>query len=138
MSDAKKQVMHQWFEEVWNKGRAEAIAEMAAADMIVHGLGEEMRGPEGFKPFHTSFRDAFPDIVVTVEDVICEGSICAARWTATGTHRGAGLGFAATDKRMSVSGMTWARIDGNGQLSEGWNSFDRLGMLQQLGVIPAP
>ena len=60
MSDAKKQVMHQWFEEVWNKGRAEAIAEMAAADMIVHGLGEEMRGPEGFKPFHTSFLTRSP------------------------------------------------------------------------------
>jgi len=136
MSDAYKQFVHQWFEEVWNKGRAEAIGDMVAANSIVHGLGEDMAGPEGFKPFHASFRDAFPDIVVTVDDVICEGTLCAARWSAAGTHRGGGLGVPATGRRMSVTGMTWVRFDANGQLCEGWNSFDRLGMLQQLGVIP--
>lgn len=135
MSDAMKQVMHRWFEEVWNKGRADAIDEMVASDSVVHGLGDVMRGPDGFKPFHTAFRDAFPDIVVTVDDVICEGNLAAARWTATGTHRGAGLGVPATGKPMRVTGMTWARFDEQNQLCEGWNSFDRLGMLQQLGVI---
>jgi steroid delta-isomerase-like uncharacterized protein len=137
MSDAKKQFVRLWFEEVWNKGRADAIDELAAVNTVVHGLGDVMRGPEGFKPFHSAFRDAFPDIQVTVDDVICEGDMVAARWTAKGTHRGAGLGFGATGRTMQVTGMTFARIDADGRLCEGWNSFDRLGMLQQLGVVPA-
>jgi steroid delta-isomerase-like uncharacterized protein len=70
-----------------------------------------------------------------VDDVICEGDLVAARWTAAGTHRGAGLGVPATGKPMRVTGMTWARFDQNGRLAEGWNSFDRLGMLQQLGIV---
>ena len=136
MSESNKQFVRQWFEEVWNKGRADAIDEMAAVNCIVHGLGgEDLQGSAGFKPFHAAFRDAFPDIVITVDDVIYEGDQVAARWTASGTHRGAGLGFPATNKPMRVTGMTWARVDANGQLCEGWNSFDQLGMLQQLGVI---
>ena len=136
MSEGNKQFIRNWFEEVWSKGRADAIDEMAASDTVVHGLGEVMRGIDGFKVFHTAFRDAFPDMVITVDDVICEGQMVAARWTATGTNRGDGLGFPATGKSMTVTGMTFARMDANGQLCEGWNSFDQLGMLQQLGVIP--
>ena len=138
MSEARKQLMHRWFEEVWNKGRADAIDEMASPSCLVHGLGEPMRGPAGFKPFHSAFRDAFPDLQVTIDHVICEGDMVAARWTASGTHRGNGLGFPATNKPMRVTGMTFACYDDNGQLCEGWNSFDQLGMLQQLGIVAGP
>ena len=134
MSEANKALVRRWFKEVWNDGRAAAIDEMLAADSVVHGLGDEMRGVDAFKPFHAAYRDAFPDVQITVEAVIAEGDMVAARWSATGTHRGDGLGFPATHQRAHFTGMTMCRVR-NGKLVEGWNTFDQLGMMQQLGVV---
>ena len=65
MSEENKALVQRWFEEVWNKGRAEAVVEMFASDGIAHGLsddaGSPLRGPEAFKEFHARFRGAFPD-----------------------------------------------------------------------------
>jgi predicted ester cyclase len=70
-------LIRRWFEEVWNQGRAEAIGEMLDVDGIVHGLSDDnkqaLRGPDAFRVFHKAFHEAFPDIVVTVEDTISEG-----------------------------------------------------------------
>lgn len=61
--EANKALVRRWFEEVWNKGRAEAIDEMFAADGVAHGLsdgaGNPLKGPADFKPFHETFRGAF-------------------------------------------------------------------------------
>lgn len=83
MSEENKALVRRWFEEVWNKGRADAIDEMFAADGIAHGLaddsGSPLRGTDGFRVFHQKFRSAFPDLVVTVEDAIAEGDTVVAR-----------------------------------------------------------
>jgi len=130
-----KALVRRWFEEVWNKGRADAIGEMLMPDAAVHGLGVPAKGPEGFKPFHAAFRDAYPDVHVVLDDVIAEGDLVAARWTAKATHRGAGLGFPATGRPVTITGMVFIRVR-DGKIVEGWNNFDQLGMLQQLGQIP--
>ena len=137
MSEASKALVRRWFEEVWNQGRVETIDEMFAADGVAHGLGEPLRGPAGFKPFHAAFRNAFPDIRITLDEVIAEGDLVAYRFTASGTHRGDGLGLAATNTRAQFTGMGMARVR-NGKLVEGWNNFDELGMFQQLGVVQRP
>ena len=84
MSEENKALMRRWFEEVWNKGRAEAIPEMVADEGIAHGLSDDpaspLRGPAGFLPFHTQFREAFPNIEVVVEDQLAEGDLVATRW----------------------------------------------------------
>src|SRR5882762_8198387 len=98
--EANKALIHRWFEEVWNKGRTEAIAEMLAADAVIHGLSDDSKVPwqglEGFKEFHAKFREAFPNIIVTVEDTVCEGDMIAARCSVRARHTGDALGFAAT------------------------------------------
>jgi steroid delta-isomerase-like uncharacterized protein len=137
MSSDNKALIRQWFDEVWNTGRESAIDELMANGGLVHGLGEDLVGPAGFKPFHRAFRDAFPDMIVHLDQVIAEGDTVAARWTATGTHRGDGLGFAATGRPVSFTGMVFARI-ADGKLVEGWNSMDQLGMMQQLGIVDRP
>ena len=134
MSEANKALVRRWFEEVWNQGRVESIDELYAADGRVHGLGDLPPGPPGFKPFHAAYRNAFPDMHLVLEDVIAEGDKVAYRWTATATHRGDGLGFAATDRPAQFSGMGFVRIR-NGKLVEGWNNFDQFGLMQQLGVV---
>ena len=84
-----KSLIRRWFEEVWNQKREAAIDELAAPDVIVYGLGPQNPPPRGREPFITfwrQFRGAFPDIRITVEDVIAERDLTCARISFTGTH----------------------------------------------------
>jgi steroid delta-isomerase-like uncharacterized protein len=137
MSAENKALVERWFEEVWNKGRVEAIDEMFAPDAVAHGLGGDIRGPEEFKVFHAAYRQAFPDVRIQVDEIVAEGDVVAFRLTARGTHMGDGLGFAATSRAASFVVMGTARI-ANGRIVEGWNVIDNMGMLTQLGVVTPP
>lgn len=138
MSEENKALIRRWFEEVWNKGREEAINEMFAEDGIAHGLadesGEPLRGPTGFKPFFRNFRTAFPYIEVVVEDTVTEGDKVAARCTVRGKHQSDSLGFAATQRPMEITGMTIVRVR-DGKIIEAWNNFDFMSMFKQLGAL---
>ena len=135
--EKNKALMRRWFEEVWNKGRAEAINEMMAEDCVNHGLsedGEPLRGASGFLPFHTQFRESFPDIAVVVEDTIAEGDKVVARCSVRGKHVGDSLGFKATQKTAEFDGIAIARLK-DGKFVESWNNFDFMKMYKQLGAI---
>ncbi len=138
MSEENKALLRRWFEEVWNKGRSDAIDEMFAADGIAHGLsdseGTPLRGPNDFKPFHEIFRGAFPDVEVVVEDVIAEGDLVAARCSVRGKHTGDHLGVAASNAPVQFTGMSMVRIK-DGKIVEAWNNFDFLQMNKQIGAI---
>ena len=131
-------VVRRWFEEVWNRGRADAIDEMFAEDGVAHGLGSEgvesLRGPANFRAFHQRFREAFPGIEVVVDDAISEGDRVAARCTVRARHEGDSLGFAATKRAVEFTGMTFARVR-DGKIVEAWNNFDFMSMFQQLGAL---
>lgn len=136
MSKENVALVYRWFDEVWNKGRAEAIDEMFAADGIAHGLGEvgiDVEGPAAFKPFFERLRGAFSEFEVTIEDALAEDDRVAARWTARLTHVGDQLGIPPTNKQAIVSGMTFARVR-DGQIVEAWNNWDIHGLMQQLGA----
>ncbi len=137
MSIENKTLVRRWFEEVWNKGRVAAIDEMLASHTAIHGLGNDLRGPADFKRFHSAYRNAYPDVAIQIDDLVAEGDTVAVRWSASGTHQGDGLGFPATGRHVRFSGMVFVRIE-KGKLVEGWNNFDQLGMLQQLGVVSLP
>ena len=137
MSADNKALLTRWFDEVWNQGRAATIDELLTEDSVVYGLGPALRGVEEFKTFHANYRNAFPDITIQIDDMVAEGDMIAVRWSASGTHRGDGLGFGATGREARFSGMLVARAR-DGKLLEGWNSFDQLGMLNQLGVVALP
>ena len=137
MSIENKTLVQRWFSEVWNEGRADAIDEMLADDAVVHGLGADLHGPAEFKHFHSAYRNAYPDVAIHIDGLVAEGEMVAVRWSAIGTHRGDGLGFPATGRRAQFTGMVFVRIK-EGKLVEGWNNFDQLGMLQQLGIVSLP
>ncbi len=133
------EVIPVWFERVWNKGEEAAIDEMLAPDAVIHGLelpaGSAKTGPGAFKPFWRQFRSAFPDIRIEVLDCVTEGGRSVGHCRVTGTHIGAEFnGLAASRKKIEFTGMALARV-GNGQILEGWNSFDFLGMFGQLGLV---
>ena len=136
--EENKALIRRWFEEVWNKGRADAIPELFADDGIAHGLSDDpanpLRGPAGFLPFHAQFREAFPNIEVVVEDTIAEGDKVVARCSVKGKHVGDSLGFKATGAQAEFDGMTIVRIK-DGKIVEAWNNFDFMKMYKQLGAI---
>jgi steroid delta-isomerase-like uncharacterized protein len=133
MSEANKQLLRRWFEEVWNQRKESAIEDMLTPGCRVHGLGGDavLIGPEGFKTFHRTFCGAFPDLRVTVDDTIAEGDKVAIRWTATMTHLGDGLGFPPSGKKVSLEGSTIAVIK-DGKIDEGWNHMDITGLFVKL------
>jgi len=137
VSAENKNLMLRWFEEVWNQRKKQSIWEMFSPNGIAHGLGGDataIRGPEGFAAFHESFVGGFPNLKVSIEDVIAEGDRVAVRWRASGTLSGTGLGLAPTNRQMSVTGMSFVRIK-DGLIVEAWNNFDVLGMHQQVGTL---
>ena len=138
ISEQNKALIRRWFEEVWNKGRADAIPELFADDGVAHGLSDDaanpLRGPAGFLPFHAQFREAFPNIEVVVEDQIAEGDMVATRCSVRGKHTGHSLGFAATQAPVEFTGVTITRIK-DGKIAEAWNNFDFMKMYRQLGAI---
>src|SRR5689334_16634017 len=97
MPNDNKTLVTMWFEEVWNKGRVDAIDDMMAPNCVVHGLGPQAQDIHAFKQFHAGYRDAFPDIAITVDQTVAEGDLVAVRWSGAATHRGDGLGFRATN-----------------------------------------
>ena len=107
-----------------------------APDYVDHSRPGLPPGPEGVTAFIAVVRAAFPDLVVGIADTVAEGDKVAVRGTLRGTHRGEFLGIPPTGKPFAVSFIDLNRIAG-GKLVERWASQDDLGMLQQLGVIPA-
>jgi steroid delta-isomerase-like uncharacterized protein len=135
MSKENKAMVRQTFEEIWNRGNFAVIDERFASDYIGHSVSQ-IRGPEGGKQFAAAIRSAFPDYQYTVEDEITEGDRVVHRWTVRGMHEGEFQGMPPSGKQIEMTGITIFRI-ANGKLIEGWTNKDVLGMLQQLGAVPA-
>jgi steroid delta-isomerase-like uncharacterized protein len=137
MSEQNKALSRRIAEECFNKGNLAVADEVIAADFVDHSAPPGLApGVEGFKQLVAMYRNAFPDIRTTIDDVIAEGDKVVIRWTGRGTHKGELMGIAPTGKTVTVTGIGIDRI-ANGKIVEHWESFDQLGMMQQLGVIPA-
>ena len=138
MSEENKALVRRWFEEVWNKGRADAIEEMLDQNGIVHGLSDDpanpIKGPQDFKPFHTLFREAFPNMMIVVEDMVAEGDKVAARCSVRARHEGDFLGKVATQSPVDFTGIAIVRIE-NGMIVEAWNNFDFMTLHKQVGLL---
>ena len=138
MSEENKALVRRWFEEVWNNGRADAIDEMLAENGIAHGLSDDpsnpIKGPTEFRPFHSLFRDAFPNMMIVIEDLVAEGDKVAARCSVRAKHEGDFLGRAATQAPVEFTGMTIVRIY-DGKIVEAWNNFDFMRMYRQVGHL---
>jgi steroid delta-isomerase-like uncharacterized protein len=130
-----KALARRWFEEVWNQARDATIDELIAPDCVAHGLedsGKDMPGPQ-FRRFYRQFVSGFPDVKISVDQVIAEGDTTAVRITARATHSGDGLGISATGRKVTVSGICMMRWR-DGKIVEAWNEFDAAGLLRQIGA----
>ena len=127
------------FIEEWNKGKAAAMAvidEMYATNFVSHG-DEDIRGIENVKQSTSEEFSAFPDLHLTIDDMVAEGHKVAARITMTGTHKGEYMGAPPTNKKITIRAIAIERFAG-GKIVEEWGMTNTLGLMQQLGVVPTP
>jgi steroid delta-isomerase-like uncharacterized protein len=92
---------------------------------------------EGYKQAIAGYKQAFPDLQLVELHVIADGDTVATRWTGAGTHQGELMGIPPTGKRIRVEGMNFYKLS-NGRVTDLWTQYDGVGMLQQLGAMPAP
>ncbi|MBA3914453.1 MAG: ester cyclase [Acidobacteriales bacterium] len=130
-------LIQRWFEEVWNQKRIEAMEELSSPDAISHGHTAQPIGMAEFREFARSMQAAFPDIHFTLEKPVVEGDRAAAFWRAEMTHMGTFLGIPATGGKVSIHGIAMGREQG-GKMVESWNSWDQMGLMQQIGAVSPP
>jgi steroid delta-isomerase-like uncharacterized protein len=138
-SEENKALVRRQFEAIWNDGNLAVIHELYAPSYTNHDPANPAQapGPAGFTQRVGLYRTALPDLHLTIEDQVAEADNVVTRWTASGTHKGDLLGIPPTGKSVSVTGMLISRIDG-GRFIEEWVNWDTLGLLRQVGAIPAP
>lgn len=138
-AEENKALARRFVEEFFNRKNLNIMDELYAPDCVEHSadLPGPLHGREAVKQFFGSFLAAFPDFHLTLEAEIAEGDTVVQRFTVSGTNKGELMGMPPTGKRATWTGMHIARIVG-GKAVEGWGIGDTLGLMQQLGVIPAP
>jgi steroid delta-isomerase-like uncharacterized protein len=138
--ERNKQRLQRLYDELFNAGSLDVAHELIAPDAVDHeALPPGITGtvPEQLQQFVSLFRSAFPDLHLTAQDMIGEGDRVVARVTITGTHQGEFQGMSATGKPIDVQLIDIVRFDDAGMMVEHWAVTDNLGMLQQLGAVPA-
>jgi steroid delta-isomerase-like uncharacterized protein len=121
----------------WNRGDVEGYLALYDDSIRMHGYAPEPMGKDEVRDFYAGFRAAFPDSTLTFDDVFGTGDRLCIRFTMTGTHDGEFMGRPATGRSVAVGGITVLRFVGD-RCVERWVSADMLGLLVQLGAVPAP
>ncbi len=134
--EQNEKVVRTWLEEAWNKGNIDGQARILSPSYSWDGLPPPFgTGPQGLLNFVHGFRSAFPDLQFTMQDLIAKGDKVVWRIEGGGTQRGEFLGIPATGRSFKVSAIIISRFE-YGLWREDHVCWDRLGMLEQLGVIP--
>ena len=130
----KNLALRSW--EIVNQRNPDLIEEFYSPDFVWHEPDQDIRGYEQAKQFVSSFFEAFPDISITIDDVIAEGDQAVSRYTIRGTHLGETEEFGPpTGRQFELQGITIHRFE-NGKIVEEWEGYDNLSVLQQLGLAP--
>jgi steroid delta-isomerase-like uncharacterized protein len=131
-----KALVQRFVEEFWNQGNMAAADELMTVDAAIFLPGRGEVSKENFKVFAMTLRGAFPNWHSSVDEMIVEDNNVAERWTGRGTHQGEFQGIPPTGRQVAVPGFVFYRIS-SGKISEFRGLFDGLGMLYQLGAMPA-
>jgi steroid delta-isomerase-like uncharacterized protein len=124
-------------DEIWTQGKLGLIDEVIADDFIGESPTDgEFRGPDGFRQLVERYHSAFSNVEMRIDNLVAEGNTVAAHWMARGIHTGELMGTAPTGREVTVEGVQFDRVH-NGKIVESHGLFDALGMLQQLGAVPA-
>jgi steroid delta-isomerase-like uncharacterized protein len=129
-------LIRRYIDEVWNKGNLAALGELVSDRYFAfEPVIGEVRGIEALKQQVQTFRTAFPDLRLTIEDIGMVDDRVFVRWTARATHRGMFMGIPPTNQKGEVRGISIERIAGN-KIVEHHESYDSLHLFQIIGAVP--
>ena len=134
MSEQNKAIVRRLFEDHWNGKNAALVSEFFAPTVSLHTPDGVLTGLDGASSLLQAYATAFPDFHLAIDEVVAEGDKVVVRYAFTGTHRGPLAGIPASGKRASVkNGIGIFRV-ASGKVSEAHFSWDKYGLLQQLGA----
>ncbi len=139
MAAATKEIVRLYREDLWNHGNLRTASQILDENCVYHfndpitsTLGT---GPERAMKEVLLYREAFPDLLFTIEDLFAEDDRALVRWTLRGTHEGELFGVPPSKMKITVTGMDMYRVS-EGKIQECWTNWDTLGFMQQLGLEP--
>ena len=135
MSKGNETVVRRLIEEVLNRGQTGLLTELVAVDHIGHDPFGDHYGPDGTRIVVAEYRSAFPDLAVTIEDLVAARDTVSWRFNLRGTHAGSFMGIPPTGRVVTTPGIAIAHLVG-GKVAESWVSLDALGLLRQVGNAP--
>ena len=131
-SEDNKAAVRDCFEQA-SQGNFGALQSIVTPDYLVHP--EEVRGPDGLAQMVQAYRNAFPDLSVTIEQQFTEGDYVATRTTIRGRHDGELMGTPPSGRQVEFTGLTISRCR-DGKIEEEWELVDTVTLLRQVGVLP--
>ena len=139
MSDANIRLARRFHMEMFQEGQLDVADEILSPNFVVHSPDyppELPQGPEGVKMWAGALKNAFPDVKLTHHVEVADGDKVVFQWSCQGTHQNELMGIPASGQPVSISGIDIFRIE-NGKLVELWQNYDMLGLLRQVGAVPA-
>jgi steroid delta-isomerase-like uncharacterized protein len=135
-AESNKRIMERFSSEFLPTGNIGLAEEFLSSDIVMHFGGQQQQGRDAYLAVVAANRDAFPDLVWTVDDMVADGDTVAVRYTMTGTHRGYFAGVAQTNRPVVAQSMAFYRL-ADGKIVEERAQLDMLGILQQMGALPS-
>lgn len=136
-ADSNKSVVRR-YRELHNQNRLDLLGEVLDPGFNAHNMLPGLPGGlDGARMAHQGFMAAFPDATATTDDLVAEGDRVVERYTLTGTNTGPFMGMPATGKPIRTGSIAIYRL-ANGKIVEHWGEHDGLGVMMQLGLMPAP
>jgi predicted ester cyclase len=136
MTEEMKSVTRR-IEDLWNTGNLAVADEIYSPALVNHApYAPDFKDFQSCKQCVSAVRAGMPDFTVKIEDAIAEGDKLVCRWVARGSHTGDFFGIPPSNNKVEWTGMTLYRMD-SGKIVEAWWNEDMLGLMKQIGVIPA-
>jgi predicted ester cyclase len=137
-TEANKNLVKRYYEEVLNRRKLEVLDELAVADYDEHSpFPGQPNGFEGLRARASALLAAFNPYAFTILDVVAEGDKVVVYWSNTATHSGPFMGIPPAKRVMTISGID-IHLMRDGKMAEHWHVVEELQMLQQLGFVPVP
>ena len=134
MSSTNEKTIRRLVDEVINNQCLSVIDEIIHADYVYRTPGQQLHGRQALCELLTAYQTAFPDLQITIDELICTDNKAVLLFTLTGTHENELMGIAASGHQININGVIHSRFE-NGQIIEEWELLDQLSLFQQLGIV---
>lgn len=132
MSETNRALTQRWMDEVWNQRSDATLDELLSPDAVGYFEGIGTCGKAEFAAARAQLLTIFPDLRVTIEDLVDQGDNVITRWCVDATHAGALPDLPASGKKVQFRGITWMIWNTSGQIVRGWDAWNQAALVAEL------